>query len=167
MVNTTDDKKFTLEEIDKRAADWRKELKKKEMVNKVAKSEGFTRNLPEMMKLPDELRKRIKNGTIVDEQKSSSRKKIVDWDQVANACLESEIVNVQMVKDYVLTSYPEKENIHYSEVYRFLNKRSNAGIRIEKVEIKAGKDKNVFYVFSKTGDKPKVSSKKKKPGKDK
>ena len=76
-----------------------------------------------------------------------TRRKIVDWIEVEEFCIDNVWNTVKLVQDFVLASY-KKETIHYSEVLRFINKSiKDENLHITKKEIESGEHKGVYWKF--------------------
>ena len=76
-----------------------------------------------------------------------SRRKIVDWIEVEDFCIDNVWNTVKMIQEFVLSSY-NKKTIHYSEVLRFIKKSSkDENLHITKKEIESGEHKGVYWKF--------------------
>lgn len=85
----------------------------------------------------------------VDIKEKSGRRKIVNWIEVLDFCIENKWVNMNMISEYVLSNY-NKEKIYYSELLRFIRSDDvNKKVIINKKVIDSGEDKNVYYSFVK------------------
>lgn len=82
-------------------------------------------------------------------KESSGRLKIVNWMEVCDWCISMEWVNMNMIRDYVLSNY-KKDKIYYSELLRFIRcEKINKVVKIVSKEIEYGEEKNVYYKFVK------------------
>ncbi len=76
-----------------------------------------------------------------------TRRKIVDWIEVENYCIDNVWNTVKMIQEHVLDTY-DKQTIHYSEVLRFIHKsRKEKNFHLTKKEIPSGKHKGVYWKF--------------------
>ena len=84
----------------------------------------------------------------VDIFESSTRKKIVPWNDVAEMLTTAGWFTINNLTDYVESNY-NKNKLHYSEALRFIRTASKLwNVQINKREVDSGPDKGVYYRFS-------------------
>ena len=78
-----------------------------------------------------------------------SRRKIVNWNYVADWCISMKWINIKMIQEHVESTYNKKE-LHYSEALRFLrSNKLNKVVKIVIKEIESGEHKGIYYNLTK------------------
>jgi len=100
-----------------------------------------------MTKLTSSLVNVLEASDDIDLQRTSTRMKIVPWNDVAEMLTTFGWFTVDMLSDYVESNY-NKNKLHYSEALRFIRTSSKLwNVKVNKKEILSGPDKGVYYRY--------------------